>query len=69
MGLGVLIDKYRLEQVATRDAMFRHYIQLHPEDFPPYGNNLIMVKNFLSFISFSERVKVRDVFAPWRPVR
>ncbi|ENN71052.1 hypothetical protein HUJ04_009699 [Dendroctonus ponderosae] len=52
VGIGVLVDKYRNEHLAKRDAIFRHYIELHPEDFPPY-----------------ERVKIGDVFEPWRPIR
>ncbi|KAJ8944026.1 hypothetical protein NQ318_021742 [Aromia moschata] len=35
-GIGKVIDDYRSQYLADRDAIFRHYIQLHPEDFPPY---------------------------------
>lgn len=29
-------QQYKEKQWAQRDAIFRHYISLHPEDFPPY---------------------------------
>ncbi|XP_013098564.1 NADH dehydrogenase [ubiquinone] 1 subunit C2 [Stomoxys calcitrans] len=32
---GTYLDKKRNEELATRDAILRHYVQLHPEDFPP----------------------------------
>ncbi|XP_075154071.1 NADH dehydrogenase (ubiquinone) B14.5 B subunit [Haematobia irritans] len=32
---GTYLDKKRNEELATRDAVLRHYVQLHPEDFPP----------------------------------
>ncbi|KAI9586330.1 NADH dehydrogenase [ubiquinone] 1 subunit C2 [Glossina fuscipes] len=32
---GIYIDKKRDEYLATRDAILRHYVQLHPDDFPP----------------------------------
>ncbi|CAH1996283.1 unnamed protein product [Acanthoscelides obtectus] len=35
-GVGKVLDDYRTQNLAERDAVFRHYIQLHPEDFPPY---------------------------------
>ncbi|XP_055836969.1 NADH dehydrogenase [ubiquinone] 1 subunit C2 [Episyrphus balteatus] len=31
---GVYFDKKRNEHIADRDAVLRHYISLHPEDFP-----------------------------------
>ncbi|XP_026465477.1 NADH dehydrogenase [ubiquinone] 1 subunit C2-like [Ctenocephalides felis] len=33
-GFGYIADKYRNDYYAERDAMYRHYISLHPEDFP-----------------------------------
>lgn len=35
--------KDRIE--ADRDAMLRHYVQLHPEDFPPMGMYNALIKN------------------------
>lgn len=35
--LGQVIDGYRNRYLAERDAVLRHYVQLHPEDFPPRG--------------------------------
>ncbi|KAH8263039.1 hypothetical protein KR044_003543 [Drosophila immigrans] len=32
--LGVYFDNKRNEYVAKRDAVLRHYIELHPDDFP-----------------------------------
>ena len=42
---GKTVDGWRNEHLAERDAVLRHYIQLHPEDFPDPGK--------LSNISFS----------------
>ncbi|KAJ8965238.1 hypothetical protein NQ317_006204 [Molorchus minor] len=36
VGIGKLLDDYRNQILADRDAVLRHYIQLHPEDFPPF---------------------------------
>lgn len=33
-------DNYRNEYYAERDAVYRHYISLHPEDFPMPGKIL-----------------------------
>lgn len=35
--LGVFIDKKRNDYLAERDAVLRHYVELHPEDFPTPG--------------------------------
>lgn len=35
--LGILINERRDRYLADRDAIFRHYVELHPEDFPPPG--------------------------------
>ncbi|XP_073822551.1 NADH dehydrogenase (ubiquinone) B14.5 B subunit [Musca autumnalis] len=32
---GTYLDKKRNDDLATRDAVLRHYVELHPEDFPP----------------------------------
>ncbi|XP_017770670.1 PREDICTED: NADH dehydrogenase [ubiquinone] 1 subunit C2 [Nicrophorus vespilloides] len=34
--LGQYFGNLRNQQNAERDAVFRHYIQLHPEDFPDF---------------------------------
>ncbi|XP_062535180.1 NADH dehydrogenase [ubiquinone] 1 subunit C2 [Armigeres subalbatus] len=37
IGLGALaltVDKWRNQYLAEKDATLRHYIELHPEDFP-----------------------------------
>ncbi|XP_018565169.1 NADH dehydrogenase [ubiquinone] 1 subunit C2 [Anoplophora glabripennis] len=39
--LGKIIDDYRNQYFADKDAVLRHYIQLHPEDFPPYERRKI----------------------------
>lgn len=35
---GHFFMQYRKNYWAERDAVFRHYIELHPEDFQPPGN-------------------------------
>ncbi|XP_044743236.1 NADH dehydrogenase [ubiquinone] 1 subunit C2 [Chrysoperla carnea] len=32
--LGKIVDQKRNEYLSERDAVLRHYIELHPEDFP-----------------------------------
>ncbi|KAL1509264.1 hypothetical protein ABEB36_004027 [Hypothenemus hampei] len=34
--IGFFVNKWLDSKLADRDAMLRHYVQLHPEDFPPY---------------------------------
>ncbi|XP_054745021.1 NADH dehydrogenase [ubiquinone] 1 subunit C2 [Anastrepha obliqua] len=34
-GLGYYFDGKRNEHIAKRDAVLKHYIELHPDDFPP----------------------------------
>ncbi|XP_067626069.1 NADH dehydrogenase [ubiquinone] 1 subunit C2 [Eurosta solidaginis] len=34
-GLGYYFDNSRNEYFAKRDAVLKHYIELHPDDFPP----------------------------------
>lgn len=36
-GIGQAFLTHRQNYWAERDAVFRHYIQLHPEDFVPPG--------------------------------
>ncbi|XP_050299449.1 NADH dehydrogenase [ubiquinone] 1 subunit C2 [Anthonomus grandis grandis] len=33
---GFYAEDYRSKKLADRDAVLRHYVELHPEDFPPY---------------------------------
>ncbi|XP_063914354.1 NADH dehydrogenase [ubiquinone] 1 subunit C2 [Zophobas morio] len=35
--IGKYVDDYRNEYLAERDAVFRHYVDLHPEDFPEFA--------------------------------
>ncbi|KAJ8919287.1 hypothetical protein NQ315_003871 [Exocentrus adspersus] len=35
-GIGKILENYNISHAAERDAVMRHYIQLHPEDFPPF---------------------------------
>lgn len=40
VGLGALaltMDKWRTQYFAEKDATLRHYVELHPEDFPTPG--------------------------------
>lgn len=40
VALGFYLEDRKSKRVAERDAVYRHYVQLHPEDFPPYGKLL-----------------------------
>lgn len=35
--LALTVDKWRTQYLAEKDATLRHYIELHPEDFPTPG--------------------------------
>ena len=39
-------NTYRLGALMEKEAIYKHYISLHPEDFPPFGN----IYYFLIFI-------------------
>ncbi|XP_030750725.1 NADH dehydrogenase [ubiquinone] 1 subunit C2 [Sitophilus oryzae] len=34
--VGKVLDDWRESYLAERDAILRHYVELHPEDFPPF---------------------------------
>ncbi|XP_034253108.1 uncharacterized protein LOC117652361 [Thrips palmi] len=50
---GLIIRDWRREKVRTKWAKIKHYIELHPEDFPPYP----------------ARTKIGDTLSPWVPMR
>lgn len=79
---GTFVDRKRNEYLAKRDAVLRHYVELHPEDFPVTGElvdenyNLMKehcrdAKTLCIFISlgFSDRKKYGDVLEAWVPIR
>ncbi|XP_019872834.1 NADH dehydrogenase [ubiquinone] 1 subunit C2 [Aethina tumida] len=41
LALGFWLDDVRNRYLADRDAVYRHYIELHPEDFPDYDRKKI----------------------------
>ncbi|CAH0560131.1 unnamed protein product [Brassicogethes aeneus] len=41
VGIGWKMDEIRNRYLADRDAVYRHYITLHPEDFPAYERKKI----------------------------
>lgn len=43
---GKIVDGWRNDHLAERDAVLRHYIQLHPEDFPDPGKVSLIFSNF-----------------------
>lgn len=55
--IGKYVDNYRNGYLAERDAAFRHYIQLHPEDFPDFCKCLCLgVIIIMCFFSSSKEV-------------
>lgn len=36
-GIGRTLDNWRNDYLAEKDAVLRHYIELHPDDFPAPG--------------------------------
>lgn len=79
LGARYLHDKHQTRQ----EAIYRHYIETHPEDFPPFGENFNrssidkpnafeQLTNTLSiffFIFYLERKKLKDLVIRWRAVR
>lgn len=49
---GSVLERWRNEHLAERDAVLRHYVQLHPEDFPNPGNCLYFISNCKFLIAF-----------------
>lgn len=48
---GKTVDGWRNEHLAERDAVLRHYVQLHPEDFPDPGKvSIIWISNYCVLI-------------------
>lgn len=49
-GLGAtafhFIEQYRINYFAERDAIYRHYIQLHPDDFVTPGKSVFLCQRF-----------------------
>jgi len=40
VGAGYYFDQKRNDYLAKRDAVLRHYIELHPDDFPVKGKSM-----------------------------
>lgn len=43
--LGHFFYEYRMNSFAQRDAVFHHYVELHPEDFPPLSNASVQMNS------------------------
>lgn len=41
--LGKTLEGWRNDHMAERDAILRHYVELHPEDFPDPGNYFVHI--------------------------
>lgn len=51
-GLGAIALHYRREFLAERDAVFRQYVKLHPEDFQPKGKTISLTpREWIFFIN------------------
>lgn len=77
---GTFIDRKRNEYLAKRDAVLRHYVELHPEDFPvtgelvfdnysPMTKNCGEAGNLTHYSCFTDRKKYGDVLEAWVPIR
>jgi NADH-ubiquinone oxidoreductase subunit b14.5b (NDUFC2) len=71
LGLGKVVDGWRNDYLAERDATLRHYVQLHPEDFPDPGEKKFESNCFsiTEVLLFSERKKYAELLLNWVPVR
>lgn len=69
--IGKVADNWRNEHMAKRDAILRHYVELHPEDFPDIGkqsSSQYLISLFIN-LSLLERKKFADVIEMWVPIR
>lgn len=41
-GIGRVGTNIRKDAMAEKEAILKHYISLHPDDFPPYGSKLVL---------------------------
>lgn len=61
-------QQYKENQWAERDAIIRHYISLHPEDFPAYGNQNFQVEFvFITKKCFLQSVRKLPIFSKVGP--
>lgn len=70
--MGTYLDKKRNEALSTRDAVLKHYVELHPEDFPPIGEwnyAYFLVYHLMFLFLLTERKKFADVLEQWVPIR
>lgn len=70
--MGTYLDKKRNEALSTRDAVLKHYVELHPEDFPPIGEwnyAYFLVSHLMFLFLLTERKKFADVLEQWVPIR
>jgi len=69
--IGKTVDGWRDDYLAERDAVLRHYIELHPEDFPDPGKLPSIMINSLNINStlFVVRQTYAQVMMPWVPIR
>lgn len=80
---GYYIREWRREKLREKWAKIRHYIELHPEDFPRYpgtlndpmsmgtcmGTSICTSLKRFPFPVVTARTKVGDTLAPWIPIR
>ncbi|KAH8411950.1 hypothetical protein KR222_003558 [Zaprionus bogoriensis] len=69
--IGSFLDKKRDDYAAKRDAVLRHYVELHPDDFPVTGEWRALLAgtrtNCITF--FADRKKYGEVLESWVPIR
>lgn len=67
------LEKVRKGYYAEKDAVLRHYIELHPDDFPRPGECGVVQKflqsNSFIFFKFTVRMKYKEVLEEWIPIR
>ena len=71
-GLGKTIDGWRNDHLAERDAVLRHYVETHPEDFPDPGktNKSLPQWFFVNpWFFILEPKKFGEVLQSWVPIR
>lgn len=73
-GGGKVVDNWRNEYMADRDSTLRHYIELHPEDFPTPGKLSHSSPDYNTFSDinnnyFAERKTFGEIMQRWVPIR
>lgn len=73
-GFGKVVGNWYNQYMADRDSILRHYIELHPEDFPTPGKLSYSSADYsicynMNNNYFAERKTFGEIMQRWVPIR